>query len=809
MGVGSDGASKSFMTVLYGLFHGVYLEFGAIIWQQLVQSLYSFSRHSEISCGRYWTIFTKWAMDRLHIPIIADSLLSSITTFHTTKIIITDPTKYSFIGPIPEAMYACVSEESNVIQGYKKLPSSGPRELTPAMIRSIEEADKPAKRGKKPESQKELRVPKPAKGQTPRKQKSDKAAPAQPKEKKVKKPARRLIFQSSSDSDSDYVPPIQPPIPPRESDSESSVDEVLVHGDTPPHSPTPEVPVRSQPPFPPPVSVPVSIPPIFPIIKSQPSSTIPVPTPIFSDATKTTTTGVRTNISDTGARSSVPEPTVTTEPPVTTEPLVTTEPPVTTTPPSPTSSTETNTVLGGEDLEFDSIYFSLYRIQSDDDDDAPVTKRQLKAVTEKLDQLLSSSSAGAYSEVALRALFSSVVKEHDASLSAAAKAIDASTSQCQKALIAIDALTKECKEATAKVNKLVSSAHIFVDSLQAGAQKNSQVVNASVDNIQRSLQTERTNLEVAQKAIEAANATLHANVHDRLTQLEAKLVVENRIMDELDKRTSQLKMKILKFRSATTELNDLNSEREVIRSSVDDVHSILLHLLDAHDPILTISIRRHLADKLRLVLAILSRIEGVSRIQGGEKMTEKVNTQPPPEPKSTAAPKDNEASVSKRDKKKKKIGEDDTDEDVYFEDTLGENPSDPFQKTKLSYNELAEKIAKETTELENKVKEKKLLEKKKSIFPEWNIYSLQKEAIDEPSALWLEPVMSFDLENSKDVQFDMPITQRRLSFIASTQPLAFSLWTRRWIGICWNSIWNSLSYSTLHGAYKRSQLSRY
>ena len=50
-------------------------------------------------------------------------------------------------------MYAYVSEASNVIQEYKKLPSSGPRELTPAMIRSIEEADKPAKRGKKPETQ--------------------------------------------------------------------------------------------------------------------------------------------------------------------------------------------------------------------------------------------------------------------------------------------------------------------------------------------------------------------------------------------------------------------------------------------------------------------------------------------------------------------------------------------------------------------------------------------------------------------------------------------------------------------------------
>ena len=88
-------------------------------------------------------------MDRLHVPIMADSLLSSIATFHTTKILITDLSKYLFVGSIPASMYACVSDQSAIIQEYKKLPSSGRRELTPAMVHSIEEADKPSKRGKK------------------------------------------------------------------------------------------------------------------------------------------------------------------------------------------------------------------------------------------------------------------------------------------------------------------------------------------------------------------------------------------------------------------------------------------------------------------------------------------------------------------------------------------------------------------------------------------------------------------------------------------------------------------------------------
>ncbi|XP_052621085.1 formyltetrahydrofolate deformylase 1, mitochondrial [Lactuca sativa] len=82
-------------------------------------------------------------------------------------------------------------------------------------------------------------------------------------------------------------------------------------------------------------------------------------------------------------------------------------------------------------------------------------------------------------------------------------------------------------------------------------------------------------------------------------------------MDELDRRTSQLKMQNYKLRTATVELNDLKSEKEVIQSSTANVHSILLHLLEAHDPIITITIKRHLADKLRPALDILSHIEGV------------------------------------------------------------------------------------------------------------------------------------------------------------------------------------------------------
>ena len=59
---GSDGAIKAFMNLLYDLYHGVNMDYGSILWTQLVQSLNSTSRYSEISCGRFWTLVTQWAM---------------------------------------------------------------------------------------------------------------------------------------------------------------------------------------------------------------------------------------------------------------------------------------------------------------------------------------------------------------------------------------------------------------------------------------------------------------------------------------------------------------------------------------------------------------------------------------------------------------------------------------------------------------------------------------------------------------------------------------------------------------------------
>ncbi|XP_052619992.1 uncharacterized protein LOC128126289 [Lactuca sativa] len=183
------------------------------------------------------------------------------------KIIVSDSSKFQFVGSIPESMYGCVPNDSRIIRTYKEFHRSGPRELIPEMIQSIHDADRPAPKGKKQDKGKDKKVVKGAKGPSPKKRKPSKEAQSPPPKKRKTQPRRKLILASSSSESEE-----------ESSDSEESLRE----------------------------------------------------------ATTTTTAGVRTNVSDTGAPTSAPEPT----------------------PPSPSSPDQTaedeEPFLRGEDMTFDS-----------------------------------------------------------------------------------------------------------------------------------------------------------------------------------------------------------------------------------------------------------------------------------------------------------------------------------------------------------------------------------------------------------------------------------------------------------------------
>ena len=140
---------------------------------------------------------------------------------------------------------------------------------------------------------------------------------------------------------------------------------------------------------------------------------------------------------------------------------------------------------------------------------------------EKLDRLVASSSSShdSFSEAVVKALMTTFVKEHEASIAKATSAIDAST--------------KSCKDATEKVKKLILDANVFLESLQGAAELNANKVNSTVEKLAMSLETEKKHFATMCQTIQGYNVALRTSVNERLQKLQEDLAMESRIMDEL------------------------------------------------------------------------------------------------------------------------------------------------------------------------------------------------------------------------------------------------------------------------------------
>ncbi|XP_023748912.2 pollen-specific leucine-rich repeat extensin-like protein 2 [Lactuca sativa] len=306
------------------------------------------------------------------------------------------------------------------------------------------------------------------------------------------------------------------PTPPS-SENDKADEEVKSHhksprGNTRPRSPTPTEPIHDKIPTLPPspkqtisVSVPIDPPPTTsqpttslpppPPVTSTPISTTHLPPPIISQTTTTTIPEltVEVNVSDTGA-------TTVTKTPIIHKPL------------SPTHSTDSGATLGGENDEYDSTYFSPYRLPTDDDADAPITTQHLQNINEKLDRLLEDSKA--YSGEVLKAFLETALEQYTESIEKSTKAI-------------------------------------FLESLKGHADTNAAKVQAYVDSLSKSLQEESTRFEAVRSSIQKENTSLLSSVSSRLEYLHADLAKESALKEQLACQSTQCE--VLKVQLAHAE----------------------------------------------------------------------------------------------------------------------------------------------------------------------------------------------------------------------------------------------------------------
>lgn len=148
--------------------------------------------------------------------------------------------------------------------------------------------------------------------------------------------------------------------------------------------------------------------------------------------------------------------------------------------------------------------------------------------------------------------------------------------------------------------------------LNTAAEANVVKATEAISKLSTSLQSEREKKEKLCSGISDDNTTFHSSISTSLTKFQDDLAVKSKIMDELALRTTQVHTQTIKLKHARLKIDELKYERALMKSCISDVNSLMSNLIEAHEPIQTITNHKHLADKLCPAFALLNRLEGVS-----------------------------------------------------------------------------------------------------------------------------------------------------------------------------------------------------
>ncbi|CAI9282029.1 unnamed protein product [Lactuca saligna] len=124
------------------------------------------------------------------------------------------------------------------------------------------------------------------------------------------------------------------------------------------------------------------------------------------------------------------------------------------------------------------------------------------------------------------------------------------------------------------------------------------------------------------------------------TQGSHSFSISSKIMDALDLKTEKVKVLTVNLDNVEKHVNDLLSEKVAMKSYIAEVIGMLSDIIETRDSMITITVKKHLAKKLRLVFAMLNRLEGVPESgsipkQGGEGVPHSKNKNTKPSVKQT------------------------------------------------------------------------------------------------------------------------------------------------------------------------------
>lgn len=121
--------------------------------------------------------------------------------------------------------------------------------------------------------------------------------------------------------------------------------------------------------------------------------------------------------------------------------------------------------------------------------------------------------------------------------------------------------------------------------------ENTKGVSKVIISLGSTLQAEKEALSRVCSTIQLANSELNIGIESKIEKLQSDLVVENNLMDKLAQKTEKSKVLTLMLNYDNKHLDDLESEKAVVKSCVLDVKHYLHRLVETRDSLLSVSVR--------------------------------------------------------------------------------------------------------------------------------------------------------------------------------------------------------------------------
>ncbi|CAI9282769.1 unnamed protein product [Lactuca saligna] len=176
---------------------------------------------------------------------------------------------------------------------------------------------------------------------------------------------------------------------------------------------------------------------------------------------------------------------------------------------------------------------------------------------------------------------------------------------------AVDASTTVCSNSTEKIDKLITDAMVFMEKFQSFFESNTTKVNEVISSLGSTLKTEKAKLQEVCTGLTTNHAQFNTSISSQISKLHDDLKMESTIRDTFAVKTENVNVLKVKLENAEKQVNDLLSEKETMKSYIADVTSVLLDIVETQHSMITITVKKHLAKKLRPVFTMLHRPEGV------------------------------------------------------------------------------------------------------------------------------------------------------------------------------------------------------